>query len=263
MQTKVLLTGATGFLGTAIAEELVANTSALVYALVRGKAERTPEQRLESLWCERPLLRNALGNRVLVVEGDVEQERLGLSPQRFEVLTCEVGAVIHAAADVDINQTAQRLWNTNVLGTYHALEFAQHARKHGVLWRYVHISTAYVAGTQEGRIPERLFGNDRFNSLYEQSKHEAELLVSTYDDIPYTIVRPSQVVGDSRTGFVVAFNTLYYPLKMYLRGNLRVIPASRDLRVNMTPVDFVAHVACKAACATGDVPQVVHAVGRP
>lgn len=264
MGNAVLFSGATGFLGTVIAEELVRTTSLTIYVLVRAGKGRTSVQRLESLWFEKPTLRDALGSRVIVIEGDVERELLGLDDKCYDELADEVDVVIHAAAEVGVNQTEQRFWSVNVRGTYNMLEFAKHAGRRGGLKRFVHVSTAYVAGTQQGCIPERLFGDAAYNSLYEKSKHEAELLVSTYEqDVPYAIVRPAQIVGDSRTGFVGTFNTLYYPLKRYLQGGLRVIPASRDLRINMVPVDYVAHVACRAALdENAPRHRVLNAVGR-
>lgn len=262
MCSAVLLSGATGFLGTAIARELVCNTNATVHAIVRPQPGRTGFQRLESLWCEIPQLSEALGTRIIAVEGNIEHENLGLLPNLYDELVRGVDVVVHAAAEVRVNAASEHYWNTNVCGTAHMLEFAKAAMKRGDFRRFVHISTAYVAGTWQGRVPEALFGDASYNSLYEKSKHEAELLVSAYN-VPYTIVRPSQLVGGSQTGFVMTFNTLYYPLKRYLMGKLRVMPARRDLRINMVPVDYVAHLACRAAVAT-DQPfaHVINAVGR-
>ncbi len=260
MKRAVLVSGATGFLGSAIIQELMSMTDATVYALVRAKPNRSGIQRLEALWCENPILRDALPSRIVAVEGDIEQAQLGMDSDAYDELVRIIDIVIHTAAEVSVNQTAQRFWNINVRGTQTMLNFARHARA----MRYVHISTAYVAGNAQGHIPECLFGDAQYNSLYEQSKHEAELLVSTYEDVPSVIVRPSQIVGDSRTGFVTTFNTLYYPLKRYLQGKLRAIPASPSLRINMVPVDYVAKLSCKAAFAE-DLPSchVVHAVGQP
>ncbi|MBQ9043418.1 MAG: AMP-binding protein [Eggerthellaceae bacterium] len=260
MSDSVLVSGATGFLGSSIIEELLATTSSTVYALVRARDGRSPAMRLESLWCDRPVLRGSIGTRIVPIEGDIECELLGLSQDRYDELAACVRTVFHAAAEVGVNQTRQRFWDVNVRGTHNMLEFARRAVSLGGLERFVHISTAYVAGRQMGRISEELFADGSFNSLYEWSKHEAELLVSAYDDVPYSIVRPGQIVGDSRTGFITTFNTLYYPLKRYLKGRLRVIPASRDLRVNMVPVDYVAHIACRAAIDESAKRNVLHAV---
>ena len=80
-----------------------------------------------------------------------------------------------------------------------------------------------------------------FGSPYEQTKYEAERLVrDAGSELPVTVVRPSMIVGDSRTGDIKTFNTFYTPLRLFLSGKLRIIPARRDLRVNIVPVDYVA-----------------------
>jgi long-chain acyl-CoA synthetase len=53
-------------------------------------------------------------------------------------------------------------------------------------------------------------------------------------------MRPGLIVGDSQDGATKTFNTLYFPLRLYLTGRLRVFPARGDLRVNLVPVDYVA-----------------------
>ena len=258
----ILVSGATGFLGSAIVEELILTTNSPIYVLVRGRDGRTPEQRLESLWCERPVLHSALANRIRPLEGDIESEMLGLGRDAYDKLANEVSNVIHSAAMVGVNETRQRFWNANVVGTANMLDFAKRAIELGGLGRLVHVSSSYVAGQARGRIEEELFVNTDFNSLYEQSKHDAELLVYAYGEegVPYTIVRPAQIIGDSRTGFITTFNTLYYPLKLYLKGRLPVIPASRDLIVNMAPVDYVARIVCRAIGNAQAEGQVLNAV---
>ena len=48
------------------------------------------------------------------------------------------------------------------------------------------------------------------------------------------------IVGDSATGEIKTFNTLYFPLRLYLDGRLPLMPASRTQPVNLVPVDYVA-----------------------
>ena len=48
------------------------------------------------------------------------------------------------------------------------------------------------------------------------------------------------IVGDSRTGAVRTFNTVYAPLRRYLTGRRRLVPVRPGLRVNLVPVDWVA-----------------------
>ena len=59
-------------------------------------------------------------------------------------------------------------------------------------------------------------------------------------EVPITVVRPSIIIGDSRSGATSAFNVIYWPLKVYADGLLRYAPADPKLPVDIVPVDFVA-----------------------
>ena len=215
------VTGTSGFLGGYVVAELLATGFERVVVLVRGESVDDATARLRSLWWERPNLLSALGGRVRVVCGDVCEERLGLSPGEYERLVCEVTHIVHAAAVVGVNETAERFAQVNVDGTTNMLLFAGEVMRAGTLRRFLHVSTAYVAGTRTGTVLEDELVETSFNSLYEQSKFGAERVVrDAAAFMPTTIVRPTQIVGDTKTGFVATFNTLYYPLKCYLKGEL-------------------------------------------
>ena len=66
-------------------------------------------------------------------------------------------------------------------------------------------------------------------------------------DLPVQVLRPSIVVGDSRTGRTSSFNVLYGPLKAIARGTMRAIPARRSSPVDVVPVDYVADRAYELA----------------
>ncbi len=122
------------------------------------------------------------------------------------------------------------------------LELAQAAHADHGLARYSHVSTAYVAGGRSGVVPEdALTGEYGFSCAYEFSKYEGERLVQAAGKgLPVSVFRPGMIVGDSATGEIRTFNTLYFPLRLYLTGQLPVMPAGRAQRVNLVPVDYVA-----------------------
>ena len=258
----VLVTGATGFLGSYIVESLLETTNLQVVVVGRAAGEAGLEARLERLWYERPALFGQIGKRVMPVEGDVTREGLGFDPSYARALSDRVAYIVHAAAEIGVNQTQERFWAVNVDGTRHVLEFADACRQSGSLKRYLQISTAYVAGRRSGRICEDELVDEGFNSLYEESKFEAERLVARYreEGLPVTVVRPAQIVGDSRSGFVATFNTLYYPLKLYLKGRLKFLPVRPDMRVNMVPVDVVSRIAVTALLDEAACGKTFHAV---
>jgi nucleoside-diphosphate-sugar epimerase len=123
------------------------------------------------------------------------------------------------------------------------LELADECARRGTLRGLAHVSTAYVAGTHTGEFCEDdLQVGQRFRNPYERSKYEAELLVRRRaGELPaVTILRPSIIVGESTTGWTPSFNVLYVPLRSFVRGRLRALPADLSAPVDVVPVDHVA-----------------------
>jgi thioester reductase-like protein len=229
----VLLTGATGFVGKEILDRFL-DRGRRVFALVRAEDDDAAAERLP---------RHA---RLRAVAGDIERPGLGLADGRAAELANEVTTVVHCAATVSFDLSLEESRRVNVDGTRHVLDLAQRCKR---LERLSYISTAYVAGE-----PRRLFQENeldvgqRFRNPYERSKFEAErMLRERADGLPLQILRPSIIVGDSRTGRTSSFNVLYGPLKAFARGAIPAIPARRSSPVDIVPVDYVADRAVELA----------------
>jgi long-chain acyl-CoA synthetase len=239
MGDVVLLTGGTGFLGTEVAARLLERADLEIVSLVLADTDAEAGRASERAWWFRPDLRTELGARIHAIAGDVAKPTLGLDPGTYADLCERVTHIVHSAADLRVDATVEELRVTNVDGVANVLGFARSAHR---LERLVHVSTAYVAGGRTGTVDEDdltdAFG---FGSAYEQTKYEAERLVrDAASELPVTVVRPSMIVGDSRTGDIKTYNTFYTPLRLFLVGRLRIVPARRALRVNIVPVDYVA-----------------------
>jgi long-chain acyl-CoA synthetase len=224
----VLVTGATGLLGTEVVAQLLETTNSHIYVLVRAESEEIAERRLRALWWGDDTLTNAIGKRVHPIIGDITKP---LESQKMDITH-----VIHCAAETGLQKSHEELWNINVDGTRHVIRMAELLP---YLQRFTYVSTAYVAGTQSGRITEDAPLPTQFYSQYEQSKTEAEKIVRS-STLPYIICRPGMIVGNSKTGRTRNFNTVYYVLKLMLQGKLRVLPVSSMQTVNVIPVDYVA-----------------------
>jgi thioester reductase-like protein len=88
----------------------------------------------------------------------------------------------------------------------------------------------------------------RFRNTYEQTKAEAEALVrSRLGSLPGVILRPSIIVGDSRTGVTSSFKMMYWPLKIYSRRLWRTVPGYPDAVLDIVPVDYVARAVAQLA----------------
>ena len=239
----IFLTGATGFLGGEVLARLLARGENPVYALVRaadqGSADDRLRQVLESLFGRA----EPWAGRAVAVPGDVTRPGLGLGSARREWLAERVERLIHCAASVSFTLGERESRAINVEGTRRVLELAEACASRGDGLEYaMHVSTAYVAGTHPERFTERdLDVGQGFRNAYERSKFEAELLVrERAATLPVQVVRPSIVVGDSRSGWTTAFNVVYGPLRAYSAGALVALPARRSAPVDVVPVDYVA-----------------------
>lgn len=243
----VLITGATGFLGTQVTRLILEQTDFPVIVLVRGRNLSDAKLRLERVWWDWPCMTKEIGERIRVVNGDLLLPGFGLSDAACEELAGSTGHIIHLAADIQLNAPLDQLRQINVEGTRNVLEFARKAHRLHGLTRFSYVSTAYIAGGRKGFVPEdALTGRHGFSNHYEQSKFEAEALVrDAGKELPVSVFRPGMVIGDSKTGAVKTFNTMYFPLRLYLTGKLKFLPVNPSLKVNMVPCDYVAQAIAK------------------
>ncbi len=253
----VLLTGATGFLGTLIARRLL-EEGALVIALVRCRSREEGELRLRKAWWDWPHLAGEVGRRIEVVPGDLCSAGTGLDPADREAVRARADAIINAAADLGLDRDIGVLRRTNVQGVENLISLAREIDEHHGLLRFSHISTAYVCGRRSGDIFEEDIGTD-FASNYERSKAEGEEAVRS-SGLPFTIFRPSMIVGETGQGWIRTFNTLYYPLRLYLTGRLRVMPISPSAKVNLVPGDMVADAVVRITFDPRGAGRTVHTV---
>ena len=123
--------------------------------------------------------------RVRAVAGDVTQPGPRASPPpSARALAEDVGAVLHCAASISFDLPLDEARAINVEGTREVIGFAREGKALGRLDRFVHVSTAYVAGKFEGTFRERqLDAGQEFRNTYEQTKWEAEHVVSEATDL--------------------------------------------------------------------------------
>jgi len=172
-----------------------------------------------------------------------------LSEPDYARLLSEATRVIHSAATVRFDQPLDEARRINVEGTRNILDFASEAHRAGRLRSLAYVGTAYVAGDRSGLVREtELQAGQGFRNTYERTKFEAETMVrAQLESIPGVILRPSIIVGDSRTGVTSSFKTLYWPLKIYARRLWRTVPGFPDAVVDVVPVDFVAEAVARLA----------------
>lgn len=260
-----LVTGATGFVGSALVLELLQQGDGPIVGIVRPRAGDAPTERLRSVL--RPLvagyalpeaLHDEIETRVCAVAGDIEEPLCGVE-SKAEWRGAEFW---HCAASLQYQDRHQRIIErSNVGGTAHALELAQRTGSR----RFNMVSTAYVAGCQRGMIAPKPGDLDLVNNLYERSKVNAEHSVRS-SGLLARILRPGIVIGHSRTRFSTSGDGLYGFLRSLrkfrgvvermqpgLADRLMVkIVAEANGLVDLIPVDHV--VGDAVALSVADAP---------
>ncbi|WP_244181778.1 SDR family oxidoreductase [Streptomyces curacoi] len=195
----VLLTGATGFLGSRIAHALLTTRSEHVVVLGRGDPSRLRDRMIEALrGVGEGTLDGSLHRDLRCVSGDVTKPWLGLSPALYARLAGEVGAVWHCASDIALTGARERLCRVNVQGTAEVLAFAAVTPP---ACQLVHVSSIAVAGARpSGCVMESdLSGVHGFETHYDATKFEAECLVRQWAQShgrPVVVLRPGIVAAD-------------------------------------------------------------------
>jgi thioester reductase-like protein len=238
-QETILLTGATGFVGSYLAQTLLERTHSRVLCLVRARDTAEAKKRLASALAPCGLSLEDL-QRVVAIPGDLSRPRFGMTEGEFEALSRGLLKVFHNGAAVNFSRPYSSLKASNVDGTREALRLAARS---GASFHYV--STLYVFGQHDGDsgpITEDSVPED-WRDLrlgYTQSKWVAERVVDLAAErgIESWIYRLGRISGSSRTGSGPAHDLLWHCVRLGLQ--LGVMP-DLNVSLDLTPVDFAAN----------------------
>ena len=231
-----LVTGAAGLIGSEICAALADRGHAVIGLVRKNRILKRGEGELvETIdWQGEPLF----GGQIALVPGDVSEANLGIAPVNYAKLAAQIDCIIHCAAVVQFDASAEIYDAINVGGTANVLQLA----RAGAATSHVQVSTAYVCGEQDGAIPEDSTAPpDRFANPYEASKFAAEQLVreAMADGLTAAIARPSIVVGRESDGAIAAFDSIYMAFKLLAEGRIKTIPATASATLNFVALDHV------------------------
>ena len=226
------VTGATGFIGRHLVEELLDHREGDVFVLVReGSLPRM--EAMIARWDT---------DRVTPVVGDLGAEGLGVDEAWVGEHAGEIDHFFHLAAIYDMTADDATNQAMNVDGTRNALALAD-ALRAGC---FHHVSSVAAAGEYRGPFDETMFEEGQhLPSPYHRTKYESEKIVRDEATVPWRVYRPAIVVGHSETGEMDKVDGPYYffPVIKTLRDRLPAwLPlVGVDLGdTNVVPVDYVA-----------------------
>jgi short-subunit dehydrogenase len=229
---KYFVTGATGFIGRHLVEQLL-ERDGTIYVLVR-EGSRARLEELMSRW-------DAAAGRIVPVIGDLPAPALGISDEDRKTLA-GVDHFFHLAAIYDMSADEESNRRANVDGTRHAVELANALGTQ----RFHHTSSIAVSGRYRGLFREDMFDEGQeLKDPYPRTKFESERIVREELTVPWRVYRPAIVVGSSQTGEMDKIDGPYYFFKVIqrLRGLAPPWLPAVGLEggpINLVPVDFVA-----------------------
>ncbi|MRH86146.1 NAD-dependent epimerase/dehydratase family protein [Nocardia sp. SYP-A9097] len=243
---RILLTGATGFLGSHMLLDLLRHSDAHVICLVRAADEQAGLVRLGDALTGFDLPWSVeVQRRITVLPGDVRSPRLGLTPERWNSLALEVDSIVGVAAAVDFLRGYSSLRQSNVLG---ALTLAELAVT-GTVKPLHHISSIAVfnevgvAAIGEDVPVARI---DKLGAGYDKTKWAAEAALRRAREhgLTVTFLRPGGIGGHRETG---AHNPHDLSSAMLAAiSRFRTVPEFRCF--NVASVDWVSRVAAAIVC---------------
>jgi fengycin family lipopeptide synthetase D len=262
----VLLTGATGFLGSFLLHELIERTDARVHVTIRAKKRQEAFDRLQGKtaryfgddWLERH------ARRIHFVVGDLSEPSFGLDRGTFDALSRSIDCVVHAAALTKHYGDSAAFVKANVDATLHVCELARRSGCDFNMVSTISVGAGEIEGKRRALFTE--FDCDIgqvASNQYVRTKLEAEKLVHALrdDGLACNIFRVGFLTGDSKTlrfqdnagdsGFVQT-------LRSYLA--LQRIPFTA-LAQSFCPVDEVS-AAIVRLLATSSLLNQTHHIDR-
>lgn len=284
-QAPILLTGATGCLGSRVLAALLASGDNDIYCLVRAENDTVARARIEKTFAKYGLpLPPAQAARLRAVAGDASLPCLGMDKNRYDMLAQSVRSVYHCAATVNMLADFETLAPANLDAVREVLNFALMGRRkdiHAASTLSVFVSTDQNKGLL--REDDKLENVRRVYGGYAQTKFAAECLLLNVPEDACRIwhYRFGLLTGDTQSGAAPERDFL----ALFGQGlaALGVMPDGFDekLHVDITPVDYAAramahlsqnapadiyHIAGKTPLSLGRLVAAMtragHALGR-
>ncbi len=257
--SRVLLTGATGFIGHYLLADLL-RRQVRCAVLLRSPLDRST-RRLADMLCELGVVldEQLSSGQVVLLTGDLV---CGLPDPTGQ----GIRSIIHTAASTRFESDPMgEPKRTNVTGTFALLRWAQ---THGINDLHL-VSSAYRCGKAHCQVRETIEGErPEFHNPYERTKWQVERACETWSHAApgrtLTVYRPSIVVGEYATGRATKFSGFYLSARASqilaeqhdgaprtsvgggcVRVSLRIRGRAGD-RQNIVPVDYVTAMIAHA-----------------
>ena len=270
---NILLTGATGFLGSHILDQIIKNTNCNIYCLVRPNNKTDAKERLIAKlhYYFGNKYNNYLDKRIYVLSGDTCQNNFGLSTDDFSTIIEKIDVIINSAAVAHYGNY-NNIYNANVNSVKNILEFCKAYNK-----KLYHISTRSVSGEnmdtsllEESNSKHKtivfnessLYIGQNLDNAYSHTKFEAERNVLEYitKGVDAYILRMGNLMprySDALFQENIQDNNFINKIKTFIK--LGFIPDYlTNYKFEFTPVDYAANAILKLINHPSDKNRIFH-----
>lgn len=233
---QLLITGATGFIGAALATRLIETDSwDDCLFLVRAPHREHGLARLAHVLRRHNVSEDALDR--LHIEQILCGDLTNVADWKDDPRLPSIRDVVSSAAVASFGNHPS-IWPTNVDGV---VAMAKALQERCRLRRFLHIGTAMACGRQAPNpVPEGYDAGDDTEHLlqYTESKFVAEQrLRAEVPDLPLVVARPSIVVGHTRLGCAPS-GSIFWVFR--LARALQSFPCALTQRIDVVSVDYCA-----------------------
>ncbi|GMT35552.1 hypothetical protein PFISCL1PPCAC_26849, partial [Pristionchus fissidentatus] len=273
---SLFITGASGFLGKVLVEKLLFSVPEIkrIFIIVRSAKGKSARDRwnaiTENILFDR-IRRDCpeVLQKVIVIEGDLMEENLGMSQHDIQRICDEVSVVFHCAATVKFDEKLREAVGMNVKGTTRMISLCHKMPKLACL---VHCSTAYAncdrMKTEEiiypppvnpqklnetldwmddkmiDAITPQLLGQRPNTYTLTKALAESQLMEDA-QGLPVIIFRPSIVCAMWKEQLPGWLDNVNGPAGLFIavgKGVLTSMPGDLGAVADLIPVDIVANM---------------------
>ncbi|MEU6606439.1 amino acid adenylation domain-containing SDR family oxidoreductase [Streptomyces shenzhenensis] len=243
----ILLTGASGYVGAFLLDQLLRHTNARVHCPVRSRDRTHARQKVIRNLARFNLPTADAADRIVCFPADLTQPGLGLEPDHADELTDTLDLIIHSAAQVNFLYPYEALRHANVEGTRQLIRLAaQRAVPVHFLSTIAVLAGFGTTGTHHVDEDQPLDHADQLTMGYAESKWVAEEVLrdAAHQGLPVAIYRPYEITGDQHSG---ACNTDTAICSLFKTITETGLAPDIPLPLDFVPVDFltqaVLHIA--------------------